>query len=92
MPLNEKTETDDVNDTSDTSVLLQEHGRKQTKLKKPSLLRAMGRAFGRELLFEVVLKFIQDILLFVSPQLLKLVVFFLQSIAFDVICFMQAAD
>jgi hypothetical protein len=76
MSLNEKTDLEDANDTSDASVLLQVHDMKQTKLKKPSLLRAMARSFGRELFFEVVLKLIQDILLFVSPQLLKSVGFF----------------
>jgi ATP-binding cassette subfamily C (CFTR/MRP) protein 1 len=76
MSLNEKTDLEDANDTSDASVLLQVHDMKQTKLKKPSLLRAMARSFGRELFFEVVLKLIQDILLFVSPQLLKLLIEF----------------
>ncbi len=38
---------------------------------RPSLVRALGKSFWRVLLISAVFKLVQDLLSFVSPQLLK---------------------
>lgn len=72
LPLNEDTDTDDASDVADTSLLLSESSSSQSKLKTPSLFVAIARAFAREFLFQIVLKFIQDVLMFANPLLLQL--------------------
>ena len=47
--------------------------RKKRKSREPSLAWALARSFGGTFLFAGVLKFFQDLLNFVSPQLLKYV-------------------
>ena len=51
----------------------EEQRRKKSKPKEPSLVWALVRTFWRTFVFAGMLKFFQDLLNFVSPQLLKYV-------------------
>lgn len=72
LSLSEDTDTDDASIVQDTSMLLPEsNSNTQAKAKKPSLLLALTRAFGKEITVEMILKLIQDLIMFVGPLLLK---------------------
>ena len=49
----------------------QQQRRRRRKPKEPSLVWALIRSFGQTFVYAGVLKFFQDLLNFVSPQLLK---------------------
>jgi ABC-type bacteriocin/lantibiotic exporter with double-glycine peptidase domain len=52
----------------------EEQRRKKNKTKEPSLVWALVRTFWRTFVFAGMLKFFQDLLNFVSPQLLKYII------------------
>ncbi|KAM9784084.1 multidrug resistance-associated protein 1 [Syngnathus typhle] len=52
---------------------------KNTKRKEPSLLRALCLAFGPYFLVSCFYKFIQDILMFVGPEILRLLINFVNN-------------
>ncbi|XP_062521920.1 ATP-binding cassette sub-family C member 3-like isoform X2 [Corticium candelabrum] len=80
LSLSEDTDTDDASIVQDTSMLLPEsNSNTQAKAKKPSLLLALTRAFGKEITVEMILKLIQDLIMFVGPLLLKLLIDFTED-------------